>query len=237
MLNISPSGLSDFKKSPLMFWLKHHHQIEIPRGAFPSLPGGMDRVLKTHYDRARAAGSLPFEIKGKVHGILFQDQALLKKWRFYKTGLQATVRPGLTIGGALDDLVFDPHNQMHSVLDYKTRGAKWKPGATEEYYGTQGDCYDLMLNVNDYKTNGQAHFVYYWPLKDGVVNDSGDSQAGVIFETDVVTIEVRGQRAAELAIKAQECVEGPMPQLNSENEVDAFLIAVREKVNPELSEV
>lgn len=235
MLVISPSALADFKKSPLLYWLKHHCEIVIPRGAFPSLPGGMDRVLKKHYDEHRAVGTLPPELVGKITGQLFPDQAKLKKWRYYKTGLRAEVRPGLIITGALDDLLWYPEKNLHGVIDYKTRGAAPKDGASEEYYGAQMDCYDLMLNAEGYKSTGEAVLAYYWP--DGNVAESRDHGGPIVFgfHVDTITIEANGSRAAALAIQAQDCLDGPMPKLDPKNDVDAFLLAVLEKVRPDLA--
>lgn len=236
MIRLSPSSLSDFKKCPLLFWLDKHHDLKMPRGAFPSLPGGMDRVLKGYYDRHREAGVVPQELLGKIPATLglFKDQAQLKKWRFWKSGLAVDLGAGRVVSGALDDLLYDPAADLYAVIDYKTRGAIWKPGATEEYYGTQADTYDLMLTANGRKTTGKAYFAYYWP-KDTIgatAAATADVPARVdfSFDADVVQIATDTARAGELAIKAFECLEGPMPELRDGDEVSDWLVAVLERL-------
>ena len=225
MITLSPSSLSDFQKSPLMFWLKKNMQIEVPRGAFPSLPGGIDRVLKAHYDLCRLNGDMPPELKGSKipeQVELFKDQVKLKRWRFWKTGLQVQVTPEITVSGALDDLLYDPFTKLYNVLDYKTRGAAPKDGATEQYYGTQADTYDLMLRANGMNTTGVGYFAYYWPLM--TCQAPPATHIGFGFAVEVVSIKTDSQRAAELAVKAAACLEGPMPDVDPNNEVEAFLV-------------
>ena len=53
---LSPSQLGLFKECPRCFWMGKVKGIGRPRGIFPSLPGGMDNVIKPHFDRYRAAG-------------------------------------------------------------------------------------------------------------------------------------------------------------------------------------
>ena len=59
---LSPSALNLFKECPRCFWLTHHKVWKRPSGIFPSLPSGMDRILKVHFDKFRDGGRLPPEI-------------------------------------------------------------------------------------------------------------------------------------------------------------------------------
>jgi hypothetical protein len=43
---LSPSSLSLLKECPRCFWLQFNKGIRRPSTVFPSLPGGMDRILK-----------------------------------------------------------------------------------------------------------------------------------------------------------------------------------------------
>ena len=61
---LSPSSLSVLKECPRCFWLQVNKKIRRPIGAFPSLPGGMDRILKTHFDSFRSREELPPDEKG-----------------------------------------------------------------------------------------------------------------------------------------------------------------------------
>lgn len=236
MITLSPSSISDFKKCPLMFWLGYHHKLGVPRGAFPSLPGGMDRVLKTYYDEHRLAGTLPQEIIGKVPTgfLLYKDQAQLKKWRYYKTGLGFELGAGRVVRGAFDDLLHNPETNLYAIPDYKTRGAAPKEGGTEEYYQVQGDCYSFSLNVNGFETINKAFFIYYWPAKAEEAQGKNivflDGLVAFKFQVQVVAIETDDERAKELAVKAFECLEGPMPGLAPGDEVSDWLIAVIEQL-------
>src|SRR5271157_5281017 len=74
----SPSSLSLLSECPKCFWLAFRKGIHQPSGIFPSLPSGMDKILKAHFDAFRDKGELPPELaslKGTVQ--LFQDKELL----------------------------------------------------------------------------------------------------------------------------------------------------------------
>ena len=74
---LSPSSLSVFMECPRCFWLQIVKKKRRPSGAFPSLPSGMDRVLKEHFDRCRKKGIFPPDIDGKIKGKLFNDMNIL----------------------------------------------------------------------------------------------------------------------------------------------------------------
>ncbi|MFH1578007.1 MAG: PD-(D/E)XK nuclease family protein [Candidatus Omnitrophota bacterium] len=169
--NLSPTTLNLFINCPRCFWLHINHGIKRPRGIFPSLPGGMDSIIKNYFDQYRIKGELPEEIEGAVTGKLFSDIDILKKWRSWKlTNLRyedKTLNTVLT--GALDDCIVE--DEFFIPLDYKTRGWEIKENSSY-YYQTQLDCYCLILESSGYKTKGIAYLVYYWPeevIKNGIV--------------------------------------------------------------------
>ena len=59
----SPSSLSLLKECPRCFWLHYNKKIKRPDSIFPSLPGGMDRILKSHFDSFRDRGEIPPELE------------------------------------------------------------------------------------------------------------------------------------------------------------------------------
>lgn len=61
---LSPSTLGLYKNCPRCFWLHINKGHKRPNGIFPSLPGGMDLVIKKYFDKY--GDSLPLEIVGKV---------------------------------------------------------------------------------------------------------------------------------------------------------------------------
>lgn len=79
---LSPSALNLFKDCPRCFWLEKVRGIKRPRGIFPSLPGGMDRVIKVYFDHFRAKRMLPPELQISVfEGIsLFDNLPQLERW-------------------------------------------------------------------------------------------------------------------------------------------------------------
>lgn len=67
---ISPSSIALFIECPRCFWLYKTKGIRRPSMAFPSLPSGMDKILKEHFDEHRKDGSRPNEINSEIGGKL-----------------------------------------------------------------------------------------------------------------------------------------------------------------------
>lgn len=179
-IQLSPSTLALFKDCPRCFWLQMKKGVYRPRGIFPSLPGGMDSVIKTYFDTFRGTkAGLPPELRDKVEGRLLSDQLLLNKWRARTGGLRyADKKTGAKLIGLLDDcLVVDEggpstppsgrrsgrEEHYYVPLDYKTRG--WAPkDDTSNFYEHQIDIYEWLLQENGYKTKGLGYLVYYHPI-------------------------------------------------------------------------
>jgi len=161
---LSPTALNLFKDCPRCFWLDKNENLRRPRGIFPTLPGGMDLVIKKYFDKYRAQGKLPPEIEGKVKGALFSDAPLLEKWRSWRlTNLRYEDKLlNASLSGALDDCLAE--GDFYIPIDYKTRGYEltYDPA---KYYQTQLDCYCLILESSGYKTKSLSYLIYYWPLE------------------------------------------------------------------------
>jgi hypothetical protein len=134
-------------------------KIPRPRGIFPSLPGGIDIVLKRYFDAHRSSGRLPKLLDGVVPGRLIDS--LPRRLSYYDEEI------GAELSGLLDDCL-DLGNGTYAALDNKTRGSS--PKATIHAYEVQMDVYTLLLEKNGYKTRGVAYLVYYFPLE---ANDNG----------------------------------------------------------------
>src|SRR3989338_5991585 len=120
-IRLSPSTLNVFLECPKCFWLGQAKEIHRPRGIFPSLPGGMDLLIKKYFDKYRAIEKLPPEIDGKIDCELFLDQELLNKWRSWRSALvYEDPESGAVLSGMLDDL--GVKGRQFVPLDYKTRG-------------------------------------------------------------------------------------------------------------------
>lgn len=203
---LSPSSLNIFKNCPRCFWLAKTQRIDRPDTIFPSLPGGMDRILKESYDNFRAANALP-EVLLEMPVTLFGDQRKLTAWRNWRTGLKVE-GPDWTLGGALDDLLQTDHGTF-IVPDFKTKGSEPKDGEGQKYYGGQFDSYGLMLRENGYKPEPQGVLIYYWPM-----TIEGAETGGVVsvkFGTKLMPVEVNPDRAYETCEAAAACLALPEP--------------------------
>jgi len=204
---LSPSSLSLLKDCPRCFWLRFNKQIKRPDTIFPSLPSGMDKILKEHFDRFMIQGELPpelKELKGKVK--LFDDEELLKVWRSNFKGIQWTDKKGNLFRGAIDNILVKGKKLI--VLDYKTRGYPLKED-THEYYQDQMDIYNLLLRKNDYQTEDYTYLLFYHPNK---VHENGD----VDFHADLIKIKVNIKNAERIFKEAVGVLEGEMPESHEE---------------------
>lgn len=170
-IQLSASTLSLYKECPRCFWLQLKMGVRRPQTIFPSLPGGMDNVIKTYFDQFRGTKEgLPPELRGKVEGKLIDDQEQLNEWRVRTGGLRYFDKKLNTkLIGLLDDCLVD--GTSYIPLDYKTRGYVPKDDSSS-FYQHQLDIYEWLLQENGCKTKGVGFLVYYHPLevrKDGIV--------------------------------------------------------------------
>jgi hypothetical protein len=207
---LSPSTLNLFIECPRCFWLHINKGVKRPKGIFPSLPGGMDTVIKKYFDKYRVRGLLPPEIDDRVSGKLFDDIKILEKWRDWRsTDLcyeDETLNASLS--GALDDCIVD--NGYYIPLDYKTRGYELKDDP-RTYYQNQLDCYCLMLESRGYKTKGISYLIYYYPKE---VREKGI----VEFIVEPIKIETNVKTAREIFEKAITVLNKALPNSSSECE-------------------
>jgi CRISPR/Cas system-associated exonuclease Cas4 (RecB family) len=204
---LSPSKLNLFLECPLCFWLSEKG-IRRPSGPFPSLPGGMDRAIKRYFDKYRAKGELPPEIKGKVVGKLFADTELLTIWRNARKGLSWTDENGDILFGAVDDILEDCKNLI--VVDYKTYGGS---EINEEekiaFYQNQLDCYALLLEKNGYKHPGFAYLIFF-------ISKEFLGKGLAEFDVKVVKVKVDSSRALKNFNAAIKLIKGKRPAKHSE---------------------
>jgi len=205
----SPSSLSLLKECPRCFWLRFNKKINRPAGIFPSLPSGMDKILKVHFDKFMKKGELPPELQkfnGKLK--LFDDEELLNVWRNNFRGIQWTDKKGNLFRGAVDNILVKGKKLI--VLDYKTRGYPLKED-THEHYQDQMDIYNFLLRKNDYQTEDYTYLLFYHPNK---VHENGD----VDFHADLVKIKVNIDNAKKIFKKAVDVLEGELPAPSDECE-------------------
>ena len=214
-IRLSPSTLNLFLECPRCFWLHINPRVKRPRGIFPSLPGGMDLVIKNYFDSCRKKGLLPKELQGKVEGMLFPDQKLLDKWRSWRTGLTYRDKAkNALLFGALDDCLKDGH--LHIPLDYKTRG--YPPdNNSQKYYGNQLSCYSFLLQENGYNVPNWAYLVYYYP-------NNVKEEGRVKFDIQVVKLESIPGKGKDTFLRAVKLLQSPIPPQKEGCEYCAWLL-------------
>lgn len=189
---LSPSSLNLFLECPRCFWLQVVKGVKRPNGAFPSLPSGMDKVLKEHFDRFIGRGLLPPELRAEscVSGCnLFDDKKLLKIWRSNLKGITYKDKEsGVVLRGAVDNILVKDSKLI--VLDYKTRGFPLKED-THKHYQLQLDVYNFLLRKNGHKTEDYAFLLFYYPNK---VTETGE----VIFDTKLIQMKTNPEDGEKL---------------------------------------
>ena len=203
---LSPSSINLFLECPHCFWLQLVKGIKRPEGIFPSLPSGMDKILKHHFDTYMEKGELPPEIK--AHGLtngykLFADKKTLDIWRSNFKGIQYLDQTsGVLLRGAVDNILTNGKKLI--VLDYKTRGFPLKED-THTHYQTQLDLYNFLLRKNGYETANYAYLLFYHPNR---VTETGE----VMFHTDLIRMEIDVKNGEKVFREAVNTLDGPSPE-------------------------
>lgn len=202
---LSPSSLNLMQDCPRCFWLKKHDIWERPEGIFPSLPRGMDRILKIHFDKFAVRNMMPPELREnkECQGLkLFADMGMLKEWRNEKSGILWQDSKGNVFHGAPDNILVKGKKLV--VLDYKTRGYPTKED-TAKSYQNQLDSYTLLLRKNGYETEDYAFLLFYVPRE---VLENGE----VIFDTELIKMKINPENAEKMFSKAIALLNGPCPR-------------------------
>lgn len=209
--SLSPSSLSLMAECPRCFWLHHNESKKRPAGIFPSLPSGMDLILKIHFDKFMTKGLLPPELKENKECTgckLFDDRTLLAEWRNNFKGIKWQDEKGNILHGAVDNLLVKGKKII--VLDYKTRGFPLKED-THEHYQNQLDIYNFLLRKNGYETEDYAFLLFYVPKE---VTETGE----VVFDTTLKKMKIDVNNAEIILNKAIKLLNGPCPKESSSEE-------------------
>ena len=193
---------------PRCFYLQIVKNIKRPSSVFPSLPSGMDKILKEHFDRFMKKNELPPEIKEECAGYgLFNEKSLLDLWRNNRKGIEyLDPKSGILLHGAIDNLLVKDGKLV--VLDYKTRGYPLKED-THKHYQAQMDLYNFLLRKNGYKTEEFTYLLFYFPKE---VKETGE----VIFDTELVKIKTSALNGEKIFNKAIMLIQGDCPEKSCE---------------------
>lgn len=202
---LSPTGINLIEECPRCFWLTQHGVWKRPQGIFPSLPSGMDSILKTHFDKFMKKGVLPPELcenKECKDMKLFDDEEKLKIWRSNFKGVSWIDDSGNELHGAVDNILVKGKKLV--VLDYKTRGFPLKDD-TAEHYRFQQNVYNFLLRKNGYDTEDFFFLLFYVPKE---VSETGE----VIFDTQLVKMDVDVRAAEKTWKKALKMLDERCPE-------------------------
>jgi hypothetical protein len=206
---LSPSSIALMEECPRCFWLTQRKVWKRPSGIFPSLPSGMDSILKKHFDKFAEKGELPPELRESEECqkcVLFDDAELLKTWRNNLRGIVWTDKEGNILHGAVDNILVKGKKLV--VLDYKTRGFPLKED-TAEHYQNQLNFYNFLLRKNSHETEDFAFLLFYYPKE---ILETGE----VIFDTKLVKMKTDAESAEALWKKALKVLEGECPKKTCE---------------------
>jgi hypothetical protein len=206
---LSPSALNLMKECPRCFWLAQHKVWKRPQGIFPSLPSGMDKILKEHFNRFMEKGELPPELCENGHCknmSLFNNHTLLAIWRSNFKGIRYEDKEGNILRGAVDNILMKGKKLI--VLDYKTRGYALKED-TAEHYQDQLDIYNYLLRKEGYDTENYAFLLFYVPKE---VTETGE----VIFDTELVKMKIDVKNADKIFKKAIKLLNSECPKKSCE---------------------
>jgi len=163
-LSLSASKLNLLRECARCAYDANVLKIERPRGIFPSLPGGVDRVMKGSLDACR--GKTPPHLSDVLTGTLWGTVAQITKLRNWRSGLKAVLPikgKMVSLIGALDDLILETDG-TYSPFDTKTKGAEPQTDGAE-YYSGQMDFYALLLRENGMTPSMRAYLDYWYPVQ------------------------------------------------------------------------
>lgn len=205
MYTLSPASLNVFKDCPRCFWRYQNKGVRNPSPKFnPSLPSGMDRVIKQYFDSYREKKRVPPELASLKGVKLFQDKDLLEKWRSNgkDEGIRWTNEEGDTLMGIVDDVLTKKDKLI--VLDFKTKGFSLGKDSHKRYQH-QLDIYTFLLQQNGYGIDDVAYLLFYRPKQ---VTENGV----VLFYNDLVEVKVSVDNAKNLFETALETLESKIPE-------------------------
>ena len=194
---LDTSALNLFKDCPRCFWLDRIKGIKRPEGPFPSLPGGVDKVLKAHFDKHRAKGEVPKELDLKDVK-LFADAEKMKVWTNNLKGIPYTDDEGNILRGAVDELLVNTKTNKLIVLDFKTRGYPCKED-THEHYIDQLNIYNFLLRKNNYATEDYSYLLFFHPKE---ITEKGT----IVFNIEPIKVPADIKKAEKLWKDALQCL-------------------------------
>ena len=167
---LSRSKIELFHECPRCFYLDVARGIPRPGGPPFTLNNAVDALLKSEFDRFRAAGEPhPLFASVGLDAVPFPHPDL-DRWRHNFTGVRWTdATTGWTLYGAVDDLWRSRAGPL-IVADYKATARAEMPDERNLYpsYRRQMDVYQFLVRRQGFEVADRGWFVY----------TNGDGRAG-----------------------------------------------------------
>lgn len=206
----SPSSLNVFRDCPRCFYLEKIEKIKRPRGIFPSIPTGIDLVMKFFDDQRRVDGRVPEFISAVIPGAkLFENQGVMELMRSWNSTPLKYEAESYYITGGLDELLVTADGR-YIPADYKTKGSPLRNDADPAKYDQfQMDTYGLLLQSSGYPIKGTAALMFVSPRV--VLEGVTELKFPLQFNIQVYEIPIEPERAIAVANEAALCLNGKMP--------------------------
>jgi hypothetical protein len=159
---LSRSKIELFIECPRCFYLDVARGIPRPSGPPFTLNNAVDALMKSEFDRYRAAGEPhPLFAAAGVDAVPFRHPDL-DRWRRNFTGVRwKDEATGWTLFGAVDD-VWQARSGELIVADYKATARAETPGERHLYpsYRRQMDVYQFLVRRQGFPVSNRGWFVY-----------------------------------------------------------------------------
>lgn len=201
--SLSPSSLYSYVECKSCFWAENHigkHPFTLPL----RLNDAMDAKMKSRYDRFRAKGEMPPELKNLKGYKLFDDFKRLELMRTHKSEWSFTnAKDGYLLQGKLDEILVNPKGQLVPA-DYKSSGDPPKEDKYK-YYELQLNAYGQMLKNQGFKVANEAYLLHYFP------KDRTDPSLNVELDFHIDRVKINLVNFLKTMREMVKLLDGPYP--------------------------
>ena len=212
-MKLSRSRWDNFIKCPKCFYLKEKFNINPPSTPKFTINSRVDALLKIEFDELRKQEK-PHSIF-KEYNLNFVpyndlDEDTLKKYRHNNSGVRAkSVKTGIEIFGAIDDLWFNKDTKQVVVLDCKATSSKNLEDYTKsdkhyhKSYQRQLDFYAYLLKLNKFPVQDTA----YWLICNAANEDQKTFDKKIIFKTTLLPYKLKTDYIEDSLVALKACLD------------------------------
>jgi CRISPR/Cas system-associated exonuclease Cas4 (RecB family) len=184
--------------------------VKRPATGFPSLPSGIDRVIKEHFNKHLKNNTVPKELsKININVKLFSNELLLKR---FMNNISWTNEQGHVLQGKIDYLLEDEQGKA-VLIDFKTKGSELNERddkGIREHYSQQLNIYAFLLIKNNMEIRDKGYLLYFYPKQ---LKENGDFE----FGSEAKEIKLDPLSAEQLFYEAVEILKMDKPPSSSDN--------------------